>query len=234
MMLSSDLQAEQIQVVTENFAPFQFTNEAGKLTGYSIEVAEALFERTGDHAKFKVLPWARAYQQALSTPNTLLMTVAHSKIRDPLFQWVGAVATERLYFWGYKSEFPDPFSELEDLKQYSVAATIDANPYQFLLKNNFPRIYQVSGQDSVIKMLFNKRADFIVFSEQGLKTRTQKYQYDFALIHPVFEVEELNSDLSFAFSIHSDQNLVRKYQDAFQSLIQDGVLESLKRKWAVH
>lgn len=40
----------------------------GTLGGYAAEAVNTLFELTGDNANIEVLPWARAYHEALKKP----------------------------------------------------------------------------------------------------------------------------------------------------------------------
>ena len=65
-MLNSTSSIAKQLVVTEILPPYQFYQENNVLSGFSVEVLEALFKITNDDADLKVLPWARAYRTALN------------------------------------------------------------------------------------------------------------------------------------------------------------------------
>ncbi len=56
----SQVSAESFSIMTEEYPPFNYT-EDGKLTGLSSEVMAELIKRIGHPNNIKVLPWARAY-----------------------------------------------------------------------------------------------------------------------------------------------------------------------------
>src|SRR4051812_35234458 len=80
--------AGTITVVTEENPPYNFTRN-GKLTGFSTEVVEAVFEEIRMQGNFQVMPWARAYVTAQTTENVLIYSIGRSLQREALFKWVG-------------------------------------------------------------------------------------------------------------------------------------------------
>ena len=94
-----------------------------------------------------MLPWARAYEVARATPNTMIYSIAHTKVRDPLFQWVGSLKKENLYFWGLKSEFAESIDDIEQLKTEKIARLAFLTLPQYLQANNFKHIYELIKED---------------------------------------------------------------------------------------
>ncbi len=62
---------ENLTLFTEEFPPFNFT-EAGKTTGVSTEVVEAVLKQAGYDYEIRSYPWARTYKVAQETPNALV------------------------------------------------------------------------------------------------------------------------------------------------------------------
>ena len=97
LMLNASSSIAKQLVVTEVLPPYQLYNENNVLSGFSVEVLEALFKITKDDIDLKVLPWARAYRTALNKPNTLIFSLSRSPSRENLFFWGGKLTTEEVY-----------------------------------------------------------------------------------------------------------------------------------------
>ncbi|BBQ54171.1 hypothetical protein WP2S18C03_32520 [Aeromonas veronii] len=82
-------QAAPLNVMTEDYPPFNMQGEGGKIVGLSTEVVEELFKRAGVEYKITLMPWKRAYEDTLSTPNTALYSTTRTPERETLFKWVG-------------------------------------------------------------------------------------------------------------------------------------------------
>lgn len=223
----------QINVVTELLEPYQIENQDGTLGGFSTEVIDALFKQASCHANIRVLPWARAYEVARSTPNTMIYSIAHTKARDSLFHWVGSLKKENLYFWGLKSKFPNSIDSIEQLQNEKVAASRLSNVAHYLQENHFSNIYELIKEDQNMLMLFRGRVDLIVATELTLRTRAKKLGLDFHKMKKIKEVTELNNDLSIAFSKSTNPQLVSHFKQTFNAIKHDGVIEKIKAKWNI-
>lgn len=224
---------DEIKVVTEYLEPYQIKNLDGSVGGYSTEVVKSLFKQLKIKANIQVMPWARAYKIAKEGKNVLIYSIAHTKERDNLFQWVGSFTKERLYFWGSKTKFPVPVKIEALLKGYTIAASRNSNISDYLIANNFFNIYPITIEDHGMQMLYRHRVDLIVETELNAKHRAKKLGLDFDEMIKIKEVEALNNDLSLAFSLNSDPLLVLSFQNAFKNLQRSGALNKLKNKWEI-
>ena len=78
MMAISAVQAAPLNVMTEDYPPFNMQGEGGKIVGLSTEVVEELFKRAGVEYKLTLMPWKRAYEDTLGTPIRPLLHDPHS------------------------------------------------------------------------------------------------------------------------------------------------------------
>jgi len=227
------VQCVEIKVVTEYLEPYQIKKADGSLGGFSTEVVEALFKQTDHTANIIVMPWARAYEVAKKEPNVMIFSIARTPSRNELFQWVGKLTEERLYFWGLKTNFVEPIDDIDKLKDYKIGASRFSNAAQYLIDNKFYNIYQLIKEDQNMQMLYKKRVDLIVATEMTLQTRSKKLGLNFEKMRIIKEVNELNNDLSLAFNLNSDAKLVHQFQQAFQTIKEQGILEKLRQKWQI-
>jgi polar amino acid transport system substrate-binding protein len=185
-MMNTSLSVAQQLVVTEILPPYQFYQENNVLSGFSVEVLEALFEITGDDTDLQVLPWARAYRTALNQPNTLIFSLARSLSREKLFIWGGKLTTEDIYAWGLKENFQTPVTHLDQLRKYKIAIANSTSMYQYFKQKKHPNIYEIVSQEQALKMLYLNRIDIMTGTKNTLKARAKKLNLDFSQLKKLF------------------------------------------------
>ena len=231
VLFSAQAISVKLTVVTEEFPPYQYTNEAGELDGFSIDVVKKLFNLTHENHEILLLPWARAYNMAKKQKNVLIFTIAHTKERDKQFIWVGDLVDEKYYFWGLKANFLTDISSLEQLKNLRITTLRNSNVHEYLLENNFLNINPVVNPEQRILMLNHNRVDLLAATELGMMAEAKKQGFDFSQFKKVLIVPALSSKFCIAFNIKSDKALVSKYKLAFEKLEHTGQLNVLRKKW---
>lgn len=205
----------------------------GHLSGFSIDVVNAMFEQLNETVDIDVMSWARAYQIALTEPNVMIFSIAQTPERLPKFKWVGNLTEEKLYFWALKKRFNDTIHDLEQLKPYAIAASRDSNVADYLAQKGFPNVHILIKEAQNMQMLFKGRVDMLVATELTVRTRAKRLNLDFNQLLKLNEATELNNNLSIAFSLTTDDALVNKYRQAFNVLVNNGTLATLKKKWNI-
>lgn len=87
--------ADSIRVVTEEYPPFNYTDETGQIAGVSTAIVREALQRARPDYKIESNAWARSYQIALAEPGVLIYTIYRNPEREPLFKWVGAILEAR-------------------------------------------------------------------------------------------------------------------------------------------
>lgn len=224
---------ETISVVTEYLAPYQLKARSGEVYGFAPEVVDRLFEITGYHQERSVLPWARAYDKALSGSNILIFSIAHTKMRENSFHWIGRLTTERLFFWGLAKKTYPPIRSFEDLREYHISISIGTNPEQYLTSQGHPKIYRVNDPDTSLAMILKGRTDLIIASKIEFSERMQKFNRSLSEFVPVYEIDEMNSQLSIAFSLDTHHEILQRFREAYQQMVDSGELQRLRDKWDI-
>ena len=80
--------AIDIEIYTENWPPLNFEN-GGKITGFTTDIVREIQRRTKIKGEIKLLPWKRAYFNALNKKNALIYSIVRNPQREGLFRWVG-------------------------------------------------------------------------------------------------------------------------------------------------
>ena len=102
-LISGNLLADEIQVVTEISPPYQTLNENNHVSGTATALVKSILKEAGLTGRFSIYPWARSYELAQTSPGVLIYSMARNSERDQYFDWIAPVARFKLAFMGLTS-----------------------------------------------------------------------------------------------------------------------------------
>ena len=233
--LSLQIQAqaqEKIQAVTEEFAPFNYT-ENGRVTGYSTRVVEEIFRRAGLPYELQSYPWSRAYKLAQTLPNVVIFTLARTPEREKEFQWIGALAKRKLYLYKLASRKDIRVDSIDDAKRYRISVNREDAAEKLLLGLGFSyeKNLDLSPSDaSSLNKLLADRIDFITGSD---------YTIGYLLQQSGIETSRLQRSISLvdqgeyyvAASKNTSPEIVRRLRAAYEQMEKDGTIKSMQPKF---
>ncbi|MBQ4839588.1 substrate-binding periplasmic protein [Pseudoalteromonas luteoviolacea] len=114
-------QDNALSVYTEHFAPYTIVGEGNRLSGSAVSKVNQALTLTGIETNIEVVPWARAYNMALSQPNVLLFSMAKTHQRTPLFHWLYKITTLKYDFYSLRSG-KISVASIEDALTYTTVA----------------------------------------------------------------------------------------------------------------
>ena len=106
--------AIDIEIYTENWPPLNFEN-GGKITGFTTDIVREIQRRTKIKGEIKLLPWKRAYFNALNKKNALIYSIVRNPQREGLFRWVGPIYPRRVSLFKLKSRRDIIVKNVKDL-----------------------------------------------------------------------------------------------------------------------
>ncbi len=235
LFFAVELYAFEIKVLTEDYAPFNYIENA-ELTGFTMEIVEILLEKTGIQpvrGKILLWPWKRAYQTALKEENVLLFTTTRSSQREDLFKWVGPIYPREQWIFKLKERTDIQVDSLEDAKHYTIIDVENSANYQFLLKHGFEpgkNLLSTNTWDSKIKMLLAGRVELVSYIPLELAYRLRQIGKKYEMVEPLFLA---SGDLWYylAFSKGTADEVVDRFQQALDTIKQDGTYDALLEKY---
>lgn len=223
-------EAEKIQIVTENFPPFNYI-ENGKIAGLSTEVIQAVQDELGRKDEIKVYPWARAYKIATSEKNVLIFSINRIAKREKLFKWVGTIAPAYNYLYKLKSRADIRINSLADMPKYSIAAVREDSLLQYLEKFNPKSTTITTSAQFSLKLLLKGRVDLVPFDDVFLKAMTLESKDNLGLIEKAFFMKEVSKEVYMAFSKQTSDVLVRDFQKALKRIKEKGIYARILKKY---
>ena len=177
---SKQIQDVSFQFVCDEWAPFGYTLDNGKLTGFSIEILRAILKKLKIKDTIKIYPWKRAYVMAQKNKNTLCFTMARTKKRENLFKWVGPIAPREIFLWKLKDS-KIVVNNWEDVKKYKIGTVRgDAGENQLIEKGFIvnKNIVVSNNAGLNLKQLYTGRVDFIYDLKISILFQAKKDGYN--------------------------------------------------------
>lgn len=214
-----------IQVVTENWAPYNF-EENTVVKGISTDIVKKVLERTGLKYTISVYPWARAYNMALEEENILIYTIVRTPERENVFKWVRAIVeadSTNLYKLSEREDIA--ITTLEDAKKYTIGVIRESMYHQFLVKHGFIKIEPVASMGQNFQKLMDTRIDLWAEGEKNFLQEIKDRQAEY----PDIKIEKafylFKYPYYMAFSKKTSDEIVNTVRDAFDQLVSEGVLK---------
>lgn len=206
-------------IVTEELPPFNFQKE-GQAKGISTDVLLKIMEMVGEPVQRKdieIIPWPRAYRIAREEPKTVLFSAARTEEREPLFKWVGPIATVTIGLIAPKKE-KIVIRSIEDAKRYRIGTIRDGAPEQLAIKAGIDpdTLDRIARPDLNVQKLVAGRIDLFSFNFQTAKYLMREMGMDPGDYEVVYPLK--TAQLYFAFHKETPDDLIGKLNDALVTM----------------
>lgn len=208
---------QPVQIVTEDFAPYQILQKDGSIGGFATQRVRALFDDVGVPYRIDVNDWTISYRLALSTANVCIYSMARTKERESLFHWIEHIDSLQAYFYSIKEKNIE-LTDIESAKQYRLAALVDDYSYHFLLSKGFvigENLSPVQSRTKLLSMLVRRSEiiDLVMMSDSLLEQQFTDIDIP-AKIKKHDEIAPLTLDFYLACSLQTSRELVTKLQNS--------------------
>jgi len=218
-----------LNLMSEDYPPYNYTNEKGLPTGISVDIVKDIIKKTGDKDNITILPWARSYHDIQIKKNQVLFSMTRTKQRENLFKWVGPLVSNNWVIFA-KEGFNTKINSLDDLKQdiYTIGTYKDDACELYLKEKGFQNLSSVPDDILNVKKLVRNRINFWIAGEyQGmLKAKRVNKNYK---IKKIFNVKK--TELYIAFSKDISDDIIKKWQQELDKLKQDGRYQEILDKY---
>ncbi len=195
--------------------------QGNELKGLAFDLLEATTAQAGSPVQrtdVRILPWARAYRQAIRGPNRVLFSMYRMPNREKLFKWAGPFATNTLALTAKKSR-SIKINNLADLDNYTIGVQREdaAEHYLRTLDLDRMKVTQVVLAQQGARMLENDRIALWAGGEGGILSNLAAIGVDPNEYETVGILQEFK--LYFGFSRDVDDALVQQFQTALDQVL---------------
>ncbi|MET1080472.1 MAG: transporter substrate-binding domain-containing protein [Pseudomonas sp.] len=231
LLLGSPVWAEQYQVVTEEWAPYNY-RENNQLTGMTTEIVRAIMALTGDDFEVVLLPSMRATLALQSRPKTIMYSLFRTAEREPLYKWVGPIVEESIHPYQLANA-PQPVHSLEQLLQAPQITTRHAGLVPKMLQSQGFKNLDKSATTSLqlYRMLLAGRTDLIIGdTDAGVAYYSRQLNMPPGTLRRI-PIELYRASLYIAFSRDCDEQLVAAWALALEQLRRSGELARIQGRY---
>jgi len=226
LSISASTQAIAAGVIlaTEEYPPFSY-RDGKTIKGASVEQVEKVMKDAGIDYKIAMMPWARAYNLAQTTPMSCVFTTAHSAKRDPMFKWVEPLLVDRNILIT-RSGSGVTAKNLEEARQYTIGTQREDYTEVTLKENGFTKLDVATDFNATLRKLLNGRIDMMPISEiYFTKLKTEQ---------PLEKVTVLSTQpMGVACEKNFPNDLLAKMQEALDKLIADGTQKTIFTRYGL-
>lgn len=214
LLLPCLLHATTLEVVTEQFNPFQFARPDGSVAGIHTQRIRQILDHAGLDYQIQLMPWARAYKTAHDQSNVLIYSVLQTDERLAEFQWLAPLCPLQVSFYRAANRLDVNPTDINDATQYVVGVEQGQANYQYLKRNGFRdgSTLQVVGHNhQLTEMLTKGRIDLMLVSDVYVHQMAVDEQAQLQRLFPVHELEKV---LYLATGLATERALVERIQQA--------------------
>jgi polar amino acid transport system substrate-binding protein len=213
------------QLLTEEDPPYNMSQE-GRVVGISTDKLLEAFRRVGVTPGINIMPWARAYQSALTRSNHCVFSTARNADREPLFKWIGPIAETEWIL--YMRAGTAPPARLDDVHDRVIGGYLQDAITDWLLAQG----YQVDAATSDAvnpRKLIARRIDFWA-STQARASIFLAADNLTEVIVPALSFG--HSQLYLACHPSASDNMVRRLNDVLRDMRKDGTSAHIEARYA--
>jgi len=233
MMAVMAVRAETIEVVTEEYPPFNYS-EGSEIKGLSTEVVRAVLREAKLEGKITVVPWARALSYSQENSNVLIYTIGRNAKRESLYKWIGPIAQNSSVLFALSKRTDIKINSLEDAKQYSIATVNEDVREQYLVQKGFVKgkgIDSSNKYEQGFQKLNAGRVDLWSINELVGYWIANEEKMPKTALRKVFQLSEVSGDYYMAFSQKTSDELVSRLRAALDKVKQSGEYERIQKKY---
>jgi polar amino acid transport system substrate-binding protein len=211
-------------------ADSQIKRPDGSFSGMDIEIVAEIQKRVRNTDPIQVVPFTRGLKYLDNDPNTLLFSMARTKERNALYQWVGPVA-EAVYGFYAKADSPIVINSLEDAKKVeSIGVYRNDIRDRFLTEQGFTNLDRADNNFLNLRKLMAGRDVVMASSSFGIKVEAKRAGYNVNDVKFLYAF--LHSQIYIAVSKNTDPKIVGDWNAALESMKKDGTLKAIFKKYS--
>ncbi|MFK0162399.1 substrate-binding periplasmic protein [Rhizobium sp. NPDC090279] len=218
--------AETVHFTTEEYPPFNYRDGKTPVGATTDQIRKVMADIGVDYT-IDVMPWARAYNQALMEPMTCVFVTAHNEERDPLFKWVQPLLIDRSILIKHSGSKVTA-TTIDEARKYLVGTWREDYTETILRQNNFPRIDVGNDFKATLKKLMSDRVDLMPISEFYF----DKLRKEGNAVEKVTILSQ--QPMGIACQKNFPIDLLNRMQAALNALIADGTQKQIFLKYGLN
>lgn len=220
-----------VTLLTEEYPPFNYLDETGKLRGIGAEVVQAMAARLGYAKRIEVMAWKRALQQIDTESNIGVFSMTRTPQREDLYRWVGPLVPTNAGIFQLV-DTPNLARSLDDLRHSGLIGVQAGGADETALRSyGFENLEPLHNPRVGVQMLAAGRISMIVSSDIELFEQLRNSPLERDDLEMVYAFS--SGDLYLAFLKTTPDAVIRAWQHAYDHIIEDGQFDRIMAEYGV-
>ncbi|NOU52218.1 transporter substrate-binding domain-containing protein [Pseudoalteromonas sp. JBTF-M23] len=208
-----------LNVVTEEWVPYNFTDERGEIVGRATKKVREVLDDAQISYEIRSYPWVRSMKIAQTKANTMIYSIYRTEEREPLFLWACPLLSPvKEYLFKLRSRDDIKLTSLDDAKNYIISLVRGSITHEYLLAQGFKNgvnLDLTADPSASPRKLLARRVDFIITTEYTAYERMREMGRPFELLEIAYEVKNANErQACMAFSKNTDLSIIQSVRAA--------------------
>jgi len=219
----SDDPAAKITYLAEEYRPIIFMDK-DEPAGLAVDLLKLLWQEMNvPEQPIEVMPWARIYDCGQWNRQVAIFSVYRTGERENAFKWVGPITKGRQALFSLRSRNLKTRS-LKDMTGRKIASLRDTASTSKILQSGIVPTY-ASRAEHAVQLLQSGRVDAIALDESRFKHTLAAMGFSPDDFETVLVLSE--DSLYYAFSLDTSDNLIQRFQQALDRIIERPVYSEL-------
>ncbi|MGL1958163.1 MAG: transporter substrate-binding domain-containing protein [Colwellia sp.] len=229
-LLSFFTHAEDLRIIAVNEPPASYLDSQGRVEGYVVDIIEALQIQLNDKTNIEFVPEARTLNIADNKANIIFFSFSRTAFREHNYHWIGLVMKKNWNIFALKDSSLK-INQLSDLKTLPLIGVVRGDiREEWLINRKFINLDSVTQHEQNVRRLAMRRLPAIAYEKQGLAYLCKSLNIDINRFKSIYLMNQ--SDVYIAMSKRgTSAELVKKWQDAFKVITENGTLQNIAYKW---
>jgi len=217
-----------LQIVTEDYPPYEMATPIQGLQGFDYELATLIFKQLGYEPQITFYPWKRALEKARTGGTVGILTCAYRKERESFIVYSDPISEFTNGFFTRKNHHGVKPITLKDVADQKVASITEYESLKALQELGMTPI-AAPNTKTAIRMLHENRFDYLYVNKQAtdFEIRLSGLSGEFNF-HPI-----LTKKFHFCFSKRypNVRQIVANFNSTLKRLRADGSIEQIRGKY---
>lgn len=221
--VSADSTNPQVNLLTENYGKFNFSlnnrdfeHSVEDIGGSATETVKKIMAESDITFRMKLRKWTVSYERALTRPNYGVFSTSRTEAREPLFEWIGPIASYELALFVKKGS-NIKISGINDLKELRVGGYQGDAATNILVAQGI-EVSTLTNDSLNPRRLHEDLID--VWVAGVLKAHSLAEDSGYPDIEKAYVIQTI--DMYLAMNPQSDPEILAKLKSAYNKLIKSG------------
>lgn len=217
-----------LRFITEEYKPFNYS-ENSNATGLAPDLLKEICTPLNIDYKIEFADWSDAYNEVITTENTVLFSTALNSIRKDQFKWAGPIASLDWYLYAASGN-SIVLNELDDAKLVGKIGVIEGYAMdQYLSQSGFTNLVYCADNIDAITKLLSGEIDLFPSDKFTTASVLESLGNTIYAVKPAWTIKtEL---LYFAFNKNVSDAIISDFQEEINRLKKNGTVQRLTEEY---